>query len=43
LSRDLEELLDRGLLGRSDDGYRPISDRVLAFMPPARGREGLAI
>ncbi|HEV7771892.1 MAG TPA: Fic family protein [Conexibacter sp.] len=43
LSRDLEELIERDLIWRSDDGYRPASDRVLAFMPPARGREGLTI
>jgi Fic family protein len=38
LSRDLEELVERGLLQRVEGGYEPASNRVLAFMPHARGR-----
>lgn len=38
LSRDLEDLIDRDLIRRGEGGYVPASDRVLAFMPHARGR-----
>jgi Fic family protein len=40
LSRDLEELIDRDLIRRDEGGYVPASNRVLAFMPHARGRSG---
>lgn len=39
LTRDLDELVSRGLIVRRGGGYEPDSDRVLAFMPPARGND----
>ena len=36
LTRDLDELVTRDLILRTDGGYVPASDRVLAFMPRAR-------
>jgi len=36
LTRDLDELLRRDLIERRPEGYVPASDRVLAFMAPAR-------
>lgn len=43
LSRDIEELLRRGLIDRSEDGYTPASDQVLAFMPKSRARLGTIV
>jgi Fic family protein len=37
LTRDLDELVARGLILRTREGYVPASHRVYSFMPPARG------
>jgi Fic family protein len=36
LTRDLDELVERGLIHRTSEGYEPASNQVLAFMPRAR-------
>jgi Fic family protein len=43
LTRDLDDLLRRELILRFEGGYVPASDRVLAFMAPARGRRRPAV
>jgi Fic family protein len=43
LTRDLDDLVGRRLILRFDGGYVPASDRVLAFMAPARGRRRPAV
>lgn len=40
LTRDLDDLIERTLIRRRRDGYVPASDRVMAFMPHARERNG---
>jgi hypothetical protein len=37
LTRDLDELIQRGLIVRTPDGYEPASDQVHSFRSPARG------
>jgi Fic family protein len=37
LTRDLDELIERGLIVRTPNGYVPASDQVHAFRSPARG------
>ena len=37
LTRDLDELIERGLIIRRSGGYEPASDQVHAFRSPARG------
>jgi Fic family protein len=37
LTRDLDELLSRNLIVRTEAGYVPASHQVYSFMPPARG------
>jgi Fic family protein len=37
LTRDLDELIERGLIIRTSGGYEPASDQVHAFRSPARG------
>jgi Fic family protein len=41
LTRDLDELVTRGLIVRRNGGYEPASNRVFAFMPPVRGDDEL--
>ncbi len=36
LTRDLDEVISRGLIERTSEGYVPSSHRVFSFMPPAR-------